>query len=153
MNLVLRPVNLDDLPALFEQQSDPECNRLAAVHPCGEPAFHQHWRRILADSSVIARAIEVDGVLVGSVNVFPMEDRTAVGYWIAREHWSRGIATRALSLLLVEVKTRPFTAWVADTNAASCRVLEKCGFRLEGTRESAGTDRFIACTERIYRLD
>jgi RimJ/RimL family protein N-acetyltransferase len=153
MKLVLRPVSIDDLPVLFEQQSDPESNQLAAVHPRSEAAFHQHWQAILADSHVIARAIVVDGMLVGSVNVFPMEGRSAVGYWIAREHWGRGIATRALALLLEEVKERPITAWVADTNAASCRVLEKCGFQVEGTLESAGSDRYVACTERIYRLD
>jgi RimJ/RimL family protein N-acetyltransferase len=51
-----------------------------------------------------------------------------VGYWVGREFWGRGIATRALAAFLDEVSERPIYAGVADTNLASIRVLEKCGF-------------------------
>jgi RimJ/RimL family protein N-acetyltransferase len=51
-----------------------------------------------------------------------------VGYWIGREFWGRGLATRALSAFLHEVEERPIYAGVAETNVASIRVLEKCGF-------------------------
>jgi RimJ/RimL family protein N-acetyltransferase len=51
-----------------------------------------------------------------------------VGYWIGREFWGRGLATRALAELLGMVNARPLHAYVAKSNVASIRVLEKCGF-------------------------
>ena len=63
-----------------------------------------------------------------------------MGYWIGREFWGRGVATRALWAFLHEVEERPIYAGVAETNIASIRVLEKCGFKaLEtGDEEHAG---------------
>ena len=40
----------------------------------------------------------------------------------------RGIATEALSAFLLLESTRPLYAGVAKHNAASIRVLQKCGF-------------------------
>ena len=54
--------------------------------------------------------------------------RPARRYWIARRHWGRGLATRALGLLLEEVRERPLHATVAAHNAASAAVLERHGF-------------------------
>lgn len=51
-----------------------------------------------------------------------------VSYWIGREFWSKGIASKALAQLLSELETRPLYARVAKDNLASIRVLEKCGF-------------------------
>ena len=53
-----------------------------------------------------------------------------VGYWIGKEYWGRGIATRALSESLDYLQTRPLYARVARHNVASIRVLHKCGFRI-----------------------
>ena len=55
-----------------------------------------------------------------------------VGYWIGKEYWGQGIATRALSEFLEQVPLRPLRAVVAKHNRGSLRVLEKCGFRIVG---------------------
>jgi RimJ/RimL family protein N-acetyltransferase len=55
-----------------------------------------------------------------------------VGYWIGKEYWGRGIATRALEEFLKQIETRPLYAHVAKHNTASRRVLEKCGFHVSG---------------------
>src|SRR2546427_11850637 len=65
--------------------------------------------------------------LVGS-----REGERLVGYWLGKEYWGRGIATRALSIFLDQVKMRPLYARVAKHNGASIRVLEKCGFKIIG---------------------
>ena len=59
-----------------------------------------------------------------------------VGYWIGREFWGKGLATRALQELTGEVTQRPLHAWVATSNVASIRVLEKCGFVRVGSQEN-----------------
>ena len=63
---------------------------------------------------------------------FQQLGRPLVGYWIGKEYWGRGIATRALSEFLNHVTARPLHARVAKHNRASIRVLEKCGFRICG---------------------
>lgn len=143
----LREVATSDLPKLFEFQRDPESNRMAAVKPRSEEEFRKCWDAILADRGGLVRAITADGVLVGHISCFNMDGMDAVGYWIAREHWGRGIATRALSRFLELVPVRPLHARAARHNAASIRVLERCGFRITGYRVSPATERYLACEE------
>ena len=118
----------DDLPIFYDHQRDPEANRMAAFPPRERDAFMTHWGSIVRDASVVVRTIELDGVVAGNVVLFGYEGRREVGYWIGREFWRRGVATRALSAFLHEVAERPIYAGVAETNVASIRVLEKCGF-------------------------
>ena len=91
-------------------------------------------------------AIAVGEEAVGSVGFVLRHDvervSAEIGYWLAEPFWGRGIATEALVAMtdyaitthkLTRVYALPF-AW----NAASCRVLEKAGYVLEGTlRRSA----------------
>lgn len=107
-----------------------------------------HWDGIFANPKVIARTIELrenDGVeVVGSVNVFQAEGLDMVGYNIARKHWGRGIATRALRMLLGEVTIRPLHATADRSNVASARVLERCAFRCTGHHMGEETERYLA---------
>ena len=125
----------DDLPIFYDHQRDPEANRMAAFPPRERDAFMTHWGSIVRDASVVVRTIELDGVVAGNVVLFGYEGRREVGYWIGREFWRRGVATRALSAFLHEVAERPIYAGVAETNVASIRVLEKCGFTAVATND------------------
>src|SRR6188768_1615969 len=135
----LRNVVVDDLPALYEMQLDPESNRLAVSNPRTAREFDAHWAKRLPNPAVTAKAIVLGDELVGTVSAFPRDGRSHVGYWIRREHWGRGFASRALELLLLEVATRPLFAHVATSNGASRRVLEKCGFVIERVHISPPT--------------
>jgi RimJ/RimL family protein N-acetyltransferase len=131
---------------------DPEANRMAVVNARDEDAFNAHWAKILADPTVIAKAILADGRLVGTINCFKSDGEDAVGYWIARDDWGRGIATRALGLLLEQIATRPLYARVARSNVASLRVLEHCGFVVTGYQWSPASDRYPECEEAFLVL-
>lgn len=126
----LREVTEDDLPILFEHQRDPVANRMAEFPPRDRDAFMAHWRGILSDENVICRTVVVDGHVAGNIVCFERYGVREVGYWIGRDHWGNGVATRALLELLRVVETRPLYARVARQHAASIRVLEKCGFRV-----------------------
>ena len=134
--ITLRPVTPFDLPVFYEQQADPTATEMAAFPARAREPFMAHWARIMADESVVLRTILYDGRVAGNVVSFLQAGLREVGYWIGHEFWGRGIATRALQLFLAELKDRPLYAHVAKHNAASRRVLEKCGFRL--LREDAG---------------
>jgi RimJ/RimL family protein N-acetyltransferase len=131
---VLRDVVESDLDAFFEHQRDPEATRMALFPARDREAFEAHWRRVLADETVTTRTI-VDGEEVaGNIGCWSQDGRWLVGYWLGSAFWGRGLATRALTELVMEVKARPLHAWVARCNVASIRVLEKCGFVVAGSR-------------------
>ena len=134
--VVLRAVREEDLPAIFEQQGDPQSVAMAGVPARDREAFDAHWRRLLADDSLTTKTIVYEGEVAGNVGCWQQEGRRLVGYWIGREFWGKGLATRALQELTGEVTQRPLHAWVATSNVASIRVLEKCGFVRVGSQES-----------------
>ncbi len=126
----LRAVEEADLPLLFEQQLDPEATRMAAFPPRDRDAFMAHWSKILADPALAKRTILLDGSVAGYICSFHISGEREVGYWIGREHWGKGVATRALQIFLAELRDRPLYAHVAKHNVGSIRVLEKCGFEV-----------------------
>lgn len=148
----LRPVGPGDLPRMYEMQLDPESNRMAVTTPRSREAFDAHWAKVLGDPANTTRAVLLDGRVVGSVSCFPTDGEDHVGYWIDRAWWGRGIASRALELLLREVTQRPLVAAAATGNGASLRVLQKCGFVIEHVRHSPATERYPACEEAVLVL-
>jgi RimJ/RimL family protein N-acetyltransferase len=129
--VVLRDVVESDLAAFFEQQLDPEANRMAAFasdDPTDRPGFMALWAGILANPDVVKRTIEVEGRIAGNIVHFQQFGLPAVGYWLGREFWGRGIASAALGAFLEIVTKRPLFARAAIDNFASRRVLTKCGF-------------------------
>jgi RimJ/RimL family protein N-acetyltransferase len=132
MKVELREVRAADLPVLFEHQADPVATEMAAFPSREREEFMEHWQRILANKSGFIRAVVADGRLAGNVLSFDRDGEREVGYWIGREFWGAGIATAALAAFLEIETTRPLYAGVAPHNVGSLRVLEKCGFAVQG---------------------
>jgi RimJ/RimL family protein N-acetyltransferase len=92
----------------------------------GQPV---HWAIREAGAALIG-GCGFDGFQIGTSH------RAEIGYWLARPYWGRGIMTAVVRQLcqfafsdwgLVKI-----TAHAFSFNAASARVLEKCGFEQEG---------------------
>lgn len=105
------------------------------------------WSRKRSPEAVFAMA--VDGKAVGSIGFLIGADvervSAEVGYWLGEPFWGRGIATEALvALTRYAIDTHALTRLFAlpfAANVASCRVLEKAGYVLEGRlRNSAIKD-------------
>jgi RimJ/RimL family protein N-acetyltransferase len=129
----LREVEQDDLPTFFENQLDPEANRMAAftaADPSDREAFDARWQRILASEETTSRTIVVDDQVAGSVSKYRDPDMPGpeVTYWLGRDFWGKGVATLALAGFLEIVTERPVYGRCAADNVGSRRVLEKCGF-------------------------
>ena len=154
--LVLREIEDRDLGVLFEHSTDPDAIRMAAFtspEADDRTSFERRWARLRSDSSTTNRVIEIEGRVVGHIASFDLEGHREVTYWIGREDWGRGIATRALQEFLHLEATRPLYAHAASDNAASIRVLTKCGFLIVGEGRAFAHGRNEETDEVVLRLD
>jgi RimJ/RimL family protein N-acetyltransferase len=153
---VLREVRPDDLAVLFEQWADPVAVHMAAFTApdhLNPDAFARRWERLRADDTVIVRAIVAAGEVAGTIGSWGEAGEREVTYWIGRSHWGKGIATCALEAFLAVDSSRPLHGRVACDNAASRRVLEKCGFRVIATERSFAEARSSEIEEAVLRLE
>ncbi|MDP9234819.1 MAG: GNAT family N-acetyltransferase [Actinomycetota bacterium] len=139
----LRDVIESDLPTLFEHQSDPEANAMAGFPARTKDAHYAHWHKLLADDTLVTKAIVVDGRVAGNIGSWQQEGEREIGYWIGKDDWGKGIATSAVMQLLELVRVRPLYAHVVAHNGASLRVLEKCGFKVIGVNKEADGDEVV----------
>ena len=86
------------------------------------------------DGPYVYAVVRRDEVLLGYVQLCRIDDGWEIGYHIAEEHRGQGYASESVKAFLSAVMERLGVSqvWgvVDERNAASCRVLEKCGFRL-----------------------
>lgn len=89
----------------------------------------------------LAITLRQTGELVGGVGLERHADvvrfTAEIGYWLGSAHWGHGYATEAVAAFVDYVfasfEVERAEAWIFAHNQRSARVLEKCGFRLEGT--------------------
>jgi RimJ/RimL family protein N-acetyltransferase len=122
--LVLREIEDRDLGVLFEYSRDHDAIRMAAF-TSPEADDRTTFERRWA-------RLRSDG--------------------IGRDDWGRGIATRALQEFLQLEVTRPLYARAASDNAASIRVLTKCGFLVVGEGREFAHGRNEETDEVVLRL-
>lgn len=155
LDLHLREVIDSDLPIFFEHQRDPLGVHMAAFtvkNPDDRAAFNDHWRWILSDPTILVRTIEVDGQPAGHVSTYLGEVGLEVTYWLGRDYWGRGIATAALRAFLQVDTRRPLRGRAAADNAASLRVMEKCGFVRTGHERGYANARRALTEEVLLEL-
>ena len=111
-------------------------------------------------NDTFAFAITLDGAVIGSVTAYRQSNvhrRTAeLGYYIAEKYWGRGIMTEAVKQMcryifdnsdILRIYAEPFAF-----NAASCRVLEKAGFKYEGTLRQNAVKNGKVLDMKMYSL-
>lgn len=130
-----------------EAHADDWLSRVAAnTERQGQPV---QWA-IRDEADFLIGAVGFDDVLVGT------SYRAEVGYWLAKSYRGRGIMTdvvrRACEFAFEEWHLVKIAAHVFAFNAASARVLEKCGFEQEGylKKHCLKDGRFIDA--RLYAL-
>src|SRR6476620_8909905 len=110
MGAMLRDVVEDDLPVFFEQQLDPQAVEMAAFPSREREAFFEHWHKTMLDEANVMKTIVSDGEVVGNMLSWELDGKRLVGYWLGREFWGRGLATRALAEFVEELSVRPLYA-------------------------------------------
>ena len=140
--IALREYIDSDLDRLVSLANNQNVSRyLAHTFPYPYTKVDGEWwiRTGSKQNGAIARVIEYEGLFVGSVGINPQtgwrDHLGEIGYWVAEDHWGKGIATAALRQMTeFGFTTRQFRklyAPVLSPNIASMRVLEKCGYTRE----------------------
>lgn len=148
----LRPYRIDDAHAIHILADDFIVARWmtrAFPHPYTRTDAERWIVRATGETRGRYYAIEVDGLPVGGIGVEPFggerSGAAAFGYWLGQAYWGRGIATDAARTLsddaLGNGRMRRLEARIFAQNVASARVLEKCGFQLEGRLRAFYVDR------------
>ena len=96
------------------------------------------WIRSL-NGTLVGRKLVVDGILVGGGQLTRQKQMHVyeLGYWIGSTHQSKGygtiVARLFAELAFTQLSCHRLFAKTSSRNRASIRVLEKSGFKLEGT--------------------
>ncbi len=139
--VALRPYRDGDVEALVEAADNPKVSQYFTAGHFPRPyrqADAEAWlKRAAAESPTLNFAIEWRGKFVGTIGLArcgPDEpDAAVLGYWLGEPYWGRGLASRAVALLLpyaFERVCRRLLATVHPDNFPSRRILEKAGFTL-----------------------
>lgn len=105
------------------------------------PADARKWiRQASEEAPTLNFALECGGQLCGGIGLMPGEDlrvgTAEIGYWLGEAWWGRGLATAAVEAFtrhaFDSLGMRRLFARVLAWNPASARVLEKCGYQMEG---------------------
>ncbi len=67
-----------------------------------------HWAKIMADDAIMIKIILFTGQIAGHILSHGWFGQLEISYWIGKEYWGKGIATKALTVFLGQQKVRPF---------------------------------------------
>jgi RimJ/RimL family protein N-acetyltransferase len=132
-----------DIPALAAHANDREVwlnLRDRFPHPYGRPDAEIWIACASGQDPQRSFAITFKDVAIGGIGLELQADvhrlTAEIGYWLGRIYWGQGLATAAVNAVTsFGFKTLGLCrlyAMVFEHNGASCRVLEKCGYQLEG---------------------
>lgn len=132
--------------------------RDAFPHPYTRDDADRYLALVGGRDPVINFAIEVDGAAAGSIGFKPGTDvervQAELGYWLGEGYWGRGIMSEVVAMVTawgldrlgwLRVFAVPF-AW----NQASCRVLEKAGYTLEGRLRKSAIKDGVVVDQLLY---
>lgn len=143
--LWLRPLQKEDL------QDFNEYSKTANVGPNAGWKPHESMEEsekildsmINGEDEVRALVYKKNNKMIGTVGIHNDKSRPDVpnckmlGYVLAEPYWGKGLMTEAVMAVIPyafeELKLNIFTVWHYTFNQKSARVIEKCGFRYEGT--------------------
>ncbi len=138
----------DDVETLVRYANNPKIARNlrdAFPYPYARRDAEAFFGLVAQQDPTTFFAIATKEEAIGGIGVSLHQDvhrlTAELGYWLAEPFWGRGIMTEAVSRFtdfamdqfgLVRIHAEPYA-----NNAGSCRVLEKCGFALEGRLKSS----------------
>ncbi len=157
-----KPEDAKDLAAALSNRKVLDNLRDGLPYPYTEKDGEYYISSMLSadEDETFAFAVTADNKVIGSIGVFRQgnihRQTGELGYYIGEEYWGRGIMTGAVKQIcdyvfeksdIIRIYAEPFAY-----NEASCRVLEKAGFRYEGTLRSNAVKNGKVVDMKMYSL-
>jgi ribosomal-protein-alanine N-acetyltransferase len=161
--LTLRPLAAADLADLLEVNGDPEVTQFLP---------YPTWQSIRDGAAWLARMETLacagtgrqlvlvrksDSKVIGTLLLFRYEEssgRLELGYVLGRAYWGQGFMREALdatcSYAFRSMNIRRLEAEVNPSNVASCKLLTRVGFALEGTLRKRWVAKGVTYDTNIY---
>ena len=136
--LILRPLEERDRESFIRMAKDERVNSTYMIPKLEsevlENAFFDHMRDFTENESRFVYGIALkNGGIIGFINDCELDGtRAEMGYFIGAEHWNRGYGSEALAAAIAALFEMGYTYLKAghfEENAASRRVMEKCGMK------------------------
>ncbi len=145
--LEIRRPTIADAVAIASVANDPRvaANLRDAFPSPYTPTDARDWIAMTRIHLLQGMVIVCDGRVIGGIGLDPGVDVSRhgaeVGYWLGTDHWGQGYMSEALAAFCDHVfsatSCQRIHAVVFAGNPASDRVLQKCGFALEGVARRA----------------
>ena len=143
--IIMRSPARRDIPSIVELADDKLVARYTNIpspYSRKDAAFFlKRCKRERKEGSGLIFGVELkeESRLIGMIGLihFNAKSRRAVlGYWFGRPYWGKGLGSESVGMALrfafEKLDLTRVVAQVWHPNVASARVLEKCGFSLEG---------------------
>ena len=165
--LILRPLTIDDLQAVFKWTGDPRVNKYMIYPLYKSPEDGREWLENLYTNE---KNIDYDeknidygfvyketGELIGSGGMYYHEDIDTwrIGYNLACDYWKKGLAVEAMSKI-IEYGRNKYNIKIIDgefcvDNYGSRRVMEKLGMSYYQDAEYTKLDGSETFKAKLYR--
>jgi ribosomal-protein-alanine N-acetyltransferase len=149
--LYFRQHVLADLEAFCAMEADPDFRRYVGGRPRPRDEAEQRFTNSLKPVSGLlnmwATVYKPENKYIGRCGIYqhlnmdslPVPGEAAFGVYLDKAYWGRGLATEAgqafVALGFNSLKTNRIVTAIDTRNAASVRVIEKLGFKLDRTEE------------------
>ena len=138
--LLLRRMDMADVPAMHMLLSDPDAMRYWSTLPHETLALTEAW--VASTIASVANgegddfAIVLNGSIIGKVGLWKGNE---IGVMLSPEHWGRGYAAEAMRAAIARAFSsgaKRITADIDPRNTASVKLFDKLGFHVIGSAKA-----------------
>ncbi|MBR5032048.1 MAG: GNAT family N-acetyltransferase [Treponema sp.] len=157
--LILRPLAMDDLDAVFKWAGDPRVNKYMIYPLYKNKEEGIEWLNSLYqddDKKDFGFVLKETGELIGSGGIYyhPERGLWSIGYNLAYDYWNRGFTTEAMEKIIEwgrqELGIKEVAATFAVENVGSRRVMEKLGMTFLEDHDYTKLDGSETFTAKTY---
>ena len=142
MEFTLRPWKISDLDSLVKYANNKNIAKYMTnkfPHPYAKADGKAFIEFANSEDPIHIFAIDVDGEAVGGIGIHPQSDihekNAEIGYWEAEQFWGKGIASKAINMMIdfafVTYDINRIYAMTFESNKGSQNILVKNKFVLE----------------------
>jgi putative acetyltransferase len=143
--LILRAWTMEDAPGMFEYAKSPLVGPAAGWKPHETVADSiEYLRSAIEENETWAVTLKPDGRIIGGIGLHTTRVDTVreLGYVLHPDFWGQGLMTEAAKAVIdfgfAELRLDAICVFRNVTNKRSGRVIQKCGFRYDGTLRRRG---------------